>query len=393
MPDPDPRNLRIGIIAGEESGDVLAAGLITSLQKKFPNAKFEGIAGPRMQAAGCISYFPMEKLAIIGVVEVISSLFSLARIRRGILNHFILSPPDLVIGVDAPQFNIGVEEKLRHAGIPTIHYVSPTIWAWRKYRIKHIQQAVDHMLVLFPFEQKIYEEKKIPATYVGHPLADELSGETNIDSARSALSLSRNKVVVGLLPGSRKSELNRHAELFVRTALWLHKRNSKIVFVAPFVNRVTRQIFERAITNNNAGNLPITLVDGKSRQVMEASDVLVVASGTATLEAALLRRPMVVTYKVNWLTYLIFRMFSSIDLYSLPNNLVGYELLPEFMQSRARPEIIGKAAEHFISHPEAMNRVRQALDKMANQLRQNANETSAQAVADFIVARRIGVSE
>lgn len=393
MPDPDLRHLRIGIIAGEESGDILAAGLVQSLQKKFPNAKFEGIAGPRMQAAGCISYFPMEKLAIIGVVELINSLFSLASIRRKIIKHFVSSPPDLVIGVDAPQFNIGVEEQLHRAGIPIIHYVSPTIWAWRKYRIKHIQQAVDHMLVLFPFEKEIYEKKKIPVTYVGHPLADELSGNVDIDSARSALSLSRNKVVVGLLPGSRKSELNRHADLFVRTALWLHKRNSKIVFAVPFVNRATRRIFERAIIANNAGKLPITLVEGNARKVMEASDVLVVASGTATLEAALLRRPMVVTYKINWLTYLIFRMFSSINLYSLPNNLVGYELLPEFMQNRATPEAIGKAAEHFISHPEAMDRVQRALDKMANQLRQNANETSARAVADFIVTRRLGLSE
>jgi len=393
VPDPDFRNLRIGIIAGEESGDILAAGLIRSLLNRFPNAKFEGIAGPRMQAAGCTSYFPMEKLAIIGVVEIVSSLFTLASIRRNILKHFISSPPDLVIGVDAPQFNIGVEERLHRAGIPTIHYVSPTVWAWRKYRIKHIQQAVDHMLVLFPFEKKIYEEKKVPVTFVGHPLADELSGKANIDSARSALSLSKNKVVVGLLPGSRKSELNRHADLFVKTALWLHKRNSKIVFVAPFVNQATRKIFERAIIANNAGKLPVTLVEGNARQVMEASDVLVVASGTATLEAALLRRPMVVTYKINWLTYLIFRMFSSINLYSLPNNLVGYELLPEFMQSRATPEAIGKAAEHYISHPEAMDQVQQALDKMANQLRQNANETSARAVADFIITRQIGISE
>ena len=209
MSESDSRKLRIGIIAGEESGDILAAGLMRSLLIRFPNATFEGIAGPRMQAAGCKSFFPMEKLAIIGVVEIVGSLFSLASIRRNILKHFISSPPDLVIGVDAPQFNIGVEEKLRRAGIPVIHYVSPTVWAWRKYRIKHIQQAVDHMLVLFPFEKKIYEEKKIPVTFVGHPLADELSGKINIDSARSALLLPRNKVVVGLLPGSRRSEERR----------------------------------------------------------------------------------------------------------------------------------------------------------------------------------------
>ncbi len=392
MPDRDLRQLRIGIIAGEESGDILAAGLMAELLKRFPNARFEGIAGPRMQALGCKSLFPMEKLAIIGVVELVNSLFSLARIRKRLIKHFITSPPDLLIGVDAPQFNIGVEERLHSAGIPTIHYVSPTIWAWRQYRIKQIQRAVDHMLVLFPFEQRIYEEKGIPVTYVGHPLADDLSGEVDVDSARAALSLSHNQVVVGLLPGSRKSELNRHADMFVRTAQWLHARNSKIVFAAPFVNKTTRKIFERAIASNNAGTLPITLVDGDSRKVMEASDVLIVASGTATLEAALLRRPMVVTYKINWLTYLIFRMFSSIKLYSLPNNLVGYELLPELMQNRATPEAIGKATEHFISHPGAMEQVRKELDRMANQLRQNANQKSAQAVAEFIVAKHVGAS-
>ncbi|MFV1997442.1 MAG: lipid-A-disaccharide synthase [Acidiferrobacterales bacterium] len=390
MPEPDLRQLRIGIVAGEESGDILAAGLIAELLKIFPNAKFEGIAGPRMQALGCTGLFPMEKLAIIGIVEVISSLFSLAYIRKSLINHFVSSQPDLVIGVDAPQFNIGMEERIHSAGIPTMHYVSPTVWAWRHYRIKHIQRAVDHMLVLFPFEKKLYDEKNIPVTFVGHPMADELSDEIDIDSARRDLSLSRSQVVIGLLPGSRKSELNRHADLFVKSAKWLHARNSKIVFVAPFVNRATRQIFEQAIANNNAGTLPITLVDGFSRKVMEASDVLIIASGTASLEAALMRRPMVITYKVSWLTALIFRMFSNIKLYSMPNNLVGYELLPELMQSRATPVAIGKAAEYFVSHPEAMDQVRLELDRMATQLRQNANKKSAKAVADFIVSKQLG---
>lgn len=392
MPQPDLRQLRIGIVAGEESGDILAAGLMTELLKIFPNAKFEGIAGSRMQALGCKGLFPMEKLAIIGIVEVINSLFSLARIRKGLINHFTSSPPDLVIGVDAPQFNIGMEERLRSTGIPIIHYVSPTVWAWRQYRIKQIGRAVDHMLVLFPFEKKLYEEKNIPVTFVGHPLADELSAEVDSDQSRRDLSISRSQVVIGLLPGSRKSELDRHAELFVRTAQWLHARNSKIVFVVPFVNKTTRLIFEQTIADRNAGALPITLVDGYSRKVMEASDVLIIASGTATIEAALMRKPMVITYKVSWLTALIFRMFSATELYSMPNNLVGYELLPELMQDRATPEAIGKAAEYFVSHPEAMDQVRQELDRMAGQLRQNANKKSAKAVADFIITKQLGKS-
>lgn len=390
MPEEDLREVRIGIIAGEESGDILAAGLIKELKKKYPNAQFEGIAGPRMQALGCKSLFSMDSLAIIGVVEIIGSIFTLARIRRNLVKHFVSTKPDLVIGVDAPQFNIGVEERLRSAGIPTIHYVSPTIWAWRKYRIKQIKRAVDLMLVLFPFEEDIYREKNIPVTFVGHPLADELASQSGTNVAREKLSLSHNHVVVGLLPGSRVSELNRHADIFVKTAIWLHKRNSKLVFVAPFVNQSTREIFSQAILTNNAEDLPIMIVDGKSRTVMLAADVLVVASGTATLEAALLRRPMVVTYKVNWLTYLIFKIFSNIKLYSLPNNLVGYELLPELMQSNATPEAIGKATEHFISHPEVMEKVRQVLDDMASQLRQNANKKSADAVADFILEKQLG---
>lgn len=390
--EPDLRQLRIGIVAGEESGDILAAGMMVELLKLFPNAKFEGIAGPRMQALGCKSLFPMEKLSIIGIVEVFGSLFSLIRIRKGIINHFISWRPDLVIGVDAPGFNIGMEERLRSIGLPTIHYVSPTVWAWREYRIKHISRAVDHMLVLFPFEKKIYEEKGIPVTFVGHPLADVLSGEIDIDSARKSLSLSRSQLVVGLFPGSRKSELDRLAKLFVESAQWLHARNSKIVFVVPFVNKITRQIFEQSIADCGAGTLPITLVDGHSRKVMEASDVLIIASGTATIEAALMRRPMVITYKVSWLTALIFRMFSSTDIYSMPNNLVGYELLPELMQDGATPEAIGRATEHFISHPEAMEHVRHELDRIADQLRQNANVKSAKAVAEFIVARQLGIS-
>jgi lipid-A-disaccharide synthase len=379
---PDP--IRIGIVAGEESGDLLGAGLMQQLRQRWPNAIFEGVGGPRMQAQGCTSLYPMQRLSIIGIFEVLGSLLALLRIRRGLIKHFTTHRPDVFIGIDAPQFNIGLEEKLRSAGIPTMHYVSPTVWAWRHYRIHHIRRAVDHMLVLFPFEQEIYKEYGLPTTFVGHPLADALPENPDRDAARSKLSLPENKVVVGLLPGSRRGELKRHAKLFVRTAMWLHQRNRKIEFAVPLVSPETKRIFEDAIATQSAGSVPMRLIEGQSREVMEASDVLVIASGTATLEAALLKRPMVVTYKVNWLTYIIFRLVSRITLYSLPNNLAGKELLPEYMQSQATPENLGQATEHFLVHPEKMQEVRHELENIADSLRQNADVNAANAVVKFI---------
>lgn len=376
--------IRIGIVAGEESGDLLGAGLMRELKAQWPNAQFEGIGGPRMIEAGCNSLFPMKVLSIIGIFEVLGSIASLFRIRRHLVRHFTDNPPDVFIGIDAPQFNIGLAGKLKKAGIPTMHYVSPTVWAWRRYRIKHVKQAVDHMLVLFPFETNIYREHRVPVTFVGHPLADILPDSADHTKARSALGLPENKVVVGLLPGSRKGELKRHADLFVKTAQWLHSRNSKIVFAAPLVNTEIKAMFEQAIIKAGAGDLPIYLVDGQSRKVMEASDVLVIASGTATLEAALLKRPMVVTYKINWLTALVFRMFSRISLYALPNNLAGRELLPEFMQRKATAKNIGHATEHFLAHPEEISKVRCELNQIALELKQNANKRAAEAVVAFV---------
>jgi lipid-A-disaccharide synthase len=383
------RPIRIGIVAGEESGDLLGSGLIREIRSRWPNAEFEGIGGPRMQAAGCNSLYPMKKLSIIGILEVLGSIVSLVRIRRGLIKHFLERRPDVFIGIDAPQFNIGLAEKLKTAGIPTMQYVSPTVWAWRRYRINHIHRAVDHMLVLFPFELEIYHQQGIPVTFVGHPLADELPESPDRAGAREQLGLPQNQVVVGLLPGSRRGELYRHAELFIRTARWLHQRNHKLVFCTPLVSKETRRIYEDAISRLGAGDLPVQLVDGQSREVMEASDVLVIASGTATLEAALLRRPMVVTYKINWLTYLIFKMFSQIKLYALPNNLAGKELLPEYMQARATAENLGRATENFLAHPDEMEKVRGELDKISHELRQNANQRAAEAVIDFVVEREM----
>ena len=381
------KEIRVAIVAGEESGDLLGAGLMRELKAQWPTVQFEGIGGPRMIEAGCNSLFPIKKLSIIGIFEVLGSIVSLYRIRLSLIRRFTANPPDLFIGIDAPQFNIGLAEKLKKAGIPTMQYVSPTVWAWRSYRIKQIQRAVDHILVLFPFETKIYKEHCIPVTFVGHPLADALPDTPDQARARAALTIPENKVIVGLLPGSRKGELRRHADLFVKTAQWLHERNHKIIFAVPLVNKEIRSLFEDAISRRGAGELPMYLIDGNSRDVMEASDVLVTASGTATLEAALLKRPMVVTYKINWLTYLIFRMFSQIKMYALPNNLAGKELLPEFMQHKATAENIGQATEHFLAHPEELNKVQEELNLIASELRQNASKRAANAVVSFLENR------
>lgn len=382
------RSIRIGIVAGETSGDLLGAGLMQALISHWPDAEFVGIGGERMQRLGCRSLFPMEKLSIIGVVELLGSLLAVLKIRRKLIKYFISEKPNVFIGIDAPQFNIGLEEKLKEAGIPTIHYVGPTVWAWRRYRIHHIRRAVDHMLVLFPFEEKIYQQYNIPVTFVGHPQAELLSTTSNPEKSRAILGLQDNRVVVGLLPGSRTGELKRHAELFIKTAQWLHQRNSKIVFAASFINSITREIFENAISNLQAGELPITITEGSAREVMQASDVLVVASGTATLEAAMLRKPMVITYRVNWISYFIIKMLSHVRLYSLPNNLIGYELLPEFLQYRATPGKIGKATEFFLAHPEEAKRVREVLEETVQSLRLNSNEIAADVVMTMVRKRR-----
>lgn len=376
--------LRVGIIAGETSGDVLGAGLMRALRKRYPEISFEGIGGPAMQAEGCDSLYPMERLSIIGIFELIGSFLGLLRMRRALVSRFIANPPDVFIGIDAPAFNIGLERQLKAAGIPTMHYVGPTVWAWRKNRIKHIAEAVDHMLVLFPFEEPLYRARGIPVTVVGHPLADVLPSEPNRASARRALGLPQNQVVVGLLPGSRESELRRLGDLFVKTASWIHHRNHKIIFASSLVGRHTRRLFDEAIAANAAGELPIHIFEGNSRDVMIASDVLILASGTVTLEAAFLARPMVVTYKVSFVTYVLAKLLLYIKHYAMPNNLAGYELVPEFMQYQATPARIGHAAEHFLANPDKADDVSRKLKALTMPLRQDASERAAEAVTALL---------
>lgn len=371
--------IRIGIVAGEVSGDILAAGLMRALRQKMPQLQFEGIAGPQMQAEGCVSMYPLERLSLIGF-EALGRYPELIAMRRRLADHFRRHPPALFIGVDAPDFNLGLEQKLKAHGIPTIHYVSPTVWAWRGYRLRKIHRAVDHMLTLFPFEARYYRKRGIPVTFVGHPLADKLEPPVHTGRLRRQLGLPARHKIVALLPGSRSNELRRHADLFVRTAQWLSARHPDIRFVVPFASQETRALFEQALQRQKAVAQIFRLLDYRSRDAMAVADVVLLASGTAALEASLLGKPMVVTYRVSRFSYFLIRLLAHVRLYSLPNHLAGRQLVPEFIQRDAVPEKLGPAVERFLTNPAQAKSVINALARIRRALRRNADRRAAQAV-------------
>ena len=380
--------VRIGIVAGEVSGDLLAAGLMRELKRRLPHVVFEGIGGPRMQAEGCASLYPMERLSLIGF-EALGRYPELAAQRRRLAAYFQRHPPALFIGVDAPDYNLGLEQKLRSHGIPTMHYVSPTVWAWRGWRLRTIHRAVDHMLTLFPFEAKYYRDRKIPVTFVGHPLADAIEPATNAAALRRRLRLPARFKLVALLPGSRIHELERHADLFVRAAQWLSARHPDIRFVVPFASSGTRALFEQALRRRRADEQIFRLLDDHSLDAMAIADVVLLASGTAALEAALLGKPMVVTYRVSWISYYLIRLLAHVRLYSLPNHLAGRMLVPELMQRDAIPEKLGRAVERYLARPAEAKAVTRVLGRIRRTLRRNTHARAAQAVIRFLRARRV----
>ena len=302
----DQRKLRIGIVAGEVSGDILGAGLVRELKALYPNAEFEGIAGPKMQAEGCKTLFDMEELSVMGLVEVLSRIRRLLHVRKTIVNHFKTNPPDVFIGIDAPDFNLGVESRLKKAGIKTVHYVSPTVWAWREKRIHKIAKATNLVLGLFPFEQAVYEKYQVPYQFVGHTLAEDVPVEPDQAKARAMLDVDGCEHVLALLPGSRRKEVEFLLDTFIQSACLLNERVSGLRVLIPVVNRERKAQVETYIKENKP-DLDIQLVIGHSRDVMIASDAVLLASGTATLEAMLCKRPMVVAYKMTPMTYRIMK--------------------------------------------------------------------------------------
>jgi lipid-A-disaccharide synthase len=374
----------VGIVAGEPSGDLIAAHLIQALKAKLPGIEFVGIAGPKMMAEGANSLFPMEKLAVRGYVEVLRHYREIVGIRRKLKAHFLQDPPDLFIGVDAPDFNLNLEQALKRRGIPTIHYVSPSIWAWRGERIKQIASAVSHMLALFPFEQALYENAGVPVTYVGHPLADMLPEEPDRAAARQQLKIVRPGPVLALLPGSRVSELTAMADLFVRTAQLIAEKLPLAQFLVPTVNRETRQIFEQAVYRCQAQDLPLTLLFGHAHEAMTAADVVLVASGTATLEAALLKRPMVITYKMPRLSWVIMQRKKYQPYVGLPNILAGRFIVPELLQDEATPENLAQALVNLLNDELVRKGLVAEFIAMHHELRQNTAEKAADTICAYL---------
>ncbi len=371
---------RIAIVAGEASGDQLASHLIAALRARLPDARFCGIGGPKMMALGFDAWWPMEKLAVMGYVEVLKRYREIAGIRRQLKARLLQDPPDIFIGVDAPDFNLGLEADLKEKGVTTLHYVSPSIWAWRGKRIHKIARAVHRVLALFPMEPPLYEKAGVPVTYVGHPLADQIPLGTDKKEVRAKLNLPQEAPIYALLPGSRQSELEYMADTFVQTARLIHGIQPQAVFLVPLATRETRLQFETAIYRNQVANLPFRLLFGHAQDAMGAADVVLVASGTATLETALVKRPMVITYKLAPTSYRIMKRKGYLPYVGLPNVLAGRFLVPELLQDDATPENLAQALLNLEGDKRIAAFLEQAFTDIHLQLRQNTAEKAAAAV-------------
>lgn len=395
----------IGIVANEPSGDQLGALLVRALRERRPELRFVGVAGPRMQAQGCESLLPMERLSVMGLVEVLRVLPDLLRARRELVAELKRRAPLVAIGVDAPDFNLGLERRLRSAGIPTVHLVSPTVWAWRPGRVKAIRRAVDLMLSIFPFEAEFLRRHRVDVEYVGHPLADEFPLEVDRAAARRTLGFAlvesgsapsasvSEETLIALLPGSRRSEVERLGRPLLETAQWLHARRPAVRFLAPMVSPRLRAGFE-ALHADLAPELPLELVDGQSREVIAAADCVLTASGTATLETLLLKRPMVVVYRLHWLTYRLVTLLRLIKVRyaAMANLLVGRELAPEFLQERCRAELIGPALLALLDDPARRAEIEQTYTEIHRQLKRDAAARAADAIL-ALIDRRAGAAD
>ena len=379
--------VRIAMVAGEASGDLLASHLVKALKARLPNARFYGIGGPKMQGQGFDVWYPLEKLAVRGYVEVLKHYREISGVRSDLKKRLLADPPDVFIGVDAPDFNLALEKALKQRGIPSIHYVSPSIWAWRGKRIHKIGASVNRVLALFPFEPTLYDKEGIPVTYVGHPLADMLPLEDGRANARDLLGLPGDKPVFALLPGSRQSELAYMADTFIQAARELYSKLPQAVFLVPLATRETRLIFEEAIYRCGARELPLRMLFGHAHEAMMAADAVLVASGTATLEAALLKRPMAIVYKMSPTSYRLMKRMGYLPYVGLPNILAGRFVVPEFIQDDATPENLAQALLNFYIDKPTCARIASIFHDIHLQLKQNTAERAANAIISMLPAR------
>ena len=374
----------IAIVAGESSGDLLGSHLIRSLKSSRSDLKFIGIAGPKMMKEGAVSFFSMEELSVRGYFEVFRKLFRLIKLRKKLLNQILNQKPDLFIGVDAPDFNFWIERQLKKKGIPVIHYVSPSIWAWRGNRLRKIKKSVDHMLTIFPFEKNIYSKANIQATFVGHPLAEMIPLYSNKKKAQDKLKIIKATKVIALLPGSRQGEVTWHAQLLIDSATEISKRIRDVKFLVPLPTRETYDIFSKTLFKNTHAELDIQLLVGHASDAINAADLVIVASGTATLETALYKKPMIVIYKMSSISWQILKRMRYLPFVSLPNILLNKFIVPELLQSDATSDnISSKAIEILKNAPYRKNLLIQ-FTKIHHQLKQNTSDRLSKVILKFI---------
>lgn len=371
----------IAIVVGESSGDILGAGLIRAFKKRFPRCRFEGIGGPLMQAEGFVSLFPMERLSVMGFTEPLRRLPELLSILKQLTNRFTVSKPDFFIGIDAPDFNLRLEKKLKATGILTIHYVSPSVWAWRQGRIKTIVKSVDLMLTLFPFEADFYKEHHLDVAFVGHTLADDIPLSPNTLAAKQRLGLDVNKRFVALLPGSRKSEVNRLLPIFLHAAIKVNESLFDVEYLIPAVN-IDRKTDILQQLNEFSFSHKTHVFDRQSHDVMLASELVVMASGTTTLEAMLLKKPMVIAYKMSALSFAIISRLVKIPFVGLPNLLAGKKLVPEFIQKDATADNISDSALIFLTQAEKASALQASFLNLHAELRKNASENAVNIIVN-----------
>ncbi|WP_431022102.1 lipid-A-disaccharide synthase [Erwinia rhapontici] len=374
--------LTIALVAGETSGDILGAGLIRALKEKHPDARFVGVAGPLMQAEGCEAWYEMEELAVMGIVEVLGRLRRLLHIRRDLTRRFTALKPDVFVGIDAPDFNITLEGCLKQQGIRTIHYVSPSVWAWRQKRVFKIGRSTDLVLAFLPFEKAFYDRFNVPCRFIGHTMADAMPIEPDKEAARRELGIAPDALCLALLPGSRGAEVEMLSGDFLRTAMLLRAKYPALEIVVPLVNPRRREQFEK-IKAEVAPDLTMHLLDGKGRQAMVASDAALLASGTAALECMLAKCPMVVGYRMKPFTFWLAKRLVKTDYVSLPNLLAGRELVKELLQDECQPERLAAALEPLLAQGETRDKLLATFAELHHQIRWNADEQAAAAVLEL----------
>jgi lipid-A-disaccharide synthase len=372
--------MRFGLVAGEASGDLLGAGLIRAIRKQLPDATFEGIAGPEMLSAGCDQWEDSDALAVFGLIEPLAHIPRLLKLRRSLVERWRESPPDVFVGIDAPDFNLGLEKALRKAGIRTVHYVSPSIWVWRAGRIKTIREAADRVLCILPFEKLLYEDQGVDAVFVGHPKADSLQCVSDTSPMRDALGLEPG-LLVAVLPGSRAGEVQRLGPLLAAAAAQLVRRHENLRFVAAIASLKLRPMFEAQLADAGVAER-FTLIDGRSIDVMSAADVVLLASGTAALESALLGKPTVAAYQIAKLSGVILRAFRLLknDYFTIPNLLTEKPLIPEFIQEDVTPEAMAEAVSGLLENPARRGEIARRFATLRTELALGADDRSADAV-------------